>query len=437
MVGGGLTSLSTLSATALPGMSETPTHVKQQPLFRTEVIDAQRDRLVGTVVAAVPPSSRLYTGLLLAVAAIIVGFLIFGSYASRAQVRGIIAYDAGIARVYPSAPAEIRQIHVRNGDVVSAGQPLVTLSLAQGVNGVASQLEQLANQDAELARQLELAAQLGATDAQALTVQRANLSAAIASLERQRGIAAGQVALAEAAIRRAAGLARQGAASQRQVEESRSLLLSRRAEVEELRERIIAQRELLRSSEAQGAQRVLETSRSRSVLLAQRASLAEQRAELLRTDRLVLTAPIGGQVGDVSVEIGQRARPDRSLVTIVPRGSNLEVWLYATSRGVGGARPGQEVRLLFDAFPYQRYGPGRGTVTEVSQVPTEPSNLDPGLGIEEPVFRIRVRLDELAPRIPAERRTLRPGMTLSANLVLERRSLWEVLFGPIFGAGRS
>lgn len=407
---------------------------RQQPLFRPEAIDAQRDRLTGNVVAAVPPSSRLYTRLLLIVAAIIAGFLIFGSYATTAEVRGIIAYDAGIARIYPSAPAEIRQIHVRSGDTVAAGQPLVTLSLAQGMNGIASQLEQLANQDSELARQLELAAQLGTTDAQALALQRANLAAAIASLERQRQIAVSQVALSEAAIRRATGLARQGAASQRQVEESRSALLSRRADAESLRERVIAQRELLRSSEAQAAQRALETSRSRSVLLAQRAALAEQRAELLRTDRLVLTAPISGEVGDVSMEIGQRARPDRSLVTIVPSGSNLEVWLYATSRAVGGARPGQEVRLLFDAFPYQRFGPGRGTVTEVSRVPTEPSNLDPGLGIEEPVFRIRVRLDELAPRIPAERRALRPGMTLSANLVLERRSLWQVLFGPISGA---
>ena len=123
-----------------------------------------------------------------------------------------------------------------------------------------------------------------------------------------------------------------------------------------------------------------------------------------------------------------------SLVTIVPHGSKLEVWLYATSRGVGGARPGQEVRLPFDAFPYQRYGPGRGTVTEVSQVPTEPANLDPGLGIEEPVFRVRVRIDELAPRIPTDRRALRPGMTLHANLVLERRSLWQVLSGSVFGS---
>jgi membrane fusion protein len=73
-------------------------------------------------------------------------------------------------------------------------------------------------------------------------------------------------------------------------------------------------------------------------------------------------------------------------------------------------------------------------VTEVSRVPTEPANLDPGLGIEEPVFRIRVRIDELPPRLPAARRNLRPGMTLGANLVLETRSLWQVLFGPIMGS---
>ena len=148
----------------------------------------------------------------------------------------------------------------------------------------------------------------------------------------------------------------------------------------------------------------------------------------------MLTAPISGEVGDVSVEVGQRARPDQSLVTIVPRGSRLEVWLYAPSRAVGFARAGQQVRLFFDAFPYQKDGAGRGTVTAVSRVPTEPTNLDTNLGIEEPVFRIRVRIDEIAPQVAADQRAMRPGMTLNANLVLERRSLLEVLFGPISAA---
>jgi membrane fusion protein len=406
------------------------------PLFRMEVIEAGRERLAGTVVAASPPSSRLYTALLLCVAAIVVAILTFGSYATSARVRGIVAYDAGIARVYPSTTAEIRQIHVREGQYVAAGAPLVTLSLAQGVNGMSMQLSQLANQDAELARQVELADQIGSAEGRSLAQQRQSLSAAVASLESQHRIAGGQILLAEAATRRAADLARQGAGTQRQVEDSRSALLARRGDAESLNERLIGQREALRAVEAQLAQRALETSRSRSVLLAQRASLAQQQAELARTDSLVLTAPISGQVGDVSTEVGQHARPDRSLVTIVPRGSQLEVWLYAPSRAVGFARPGQQVRLLFDAFPYQKYGAGRGTVTAVSRVPTEPTNLDTNLGIDEPVFRLRVRIDEMAPHIPVDQRAMRPGMTLTANLVLERRSLWEVLFNPFLGALR-
>jgi membrane fusion protein len=398
-------------------------------LFRQEVIEAGRDRLAGTVVAATPPRGRLYVALILVVAAIFVAFLVLGRYASSAQVRGVVAFDAGIARVYPSAQGEVRAIHVRTGMRVAAGAPLVTLALAQGAGGVGGQLSEVAVQDAELARQEQLAAMLGSSETQALQAQRSNLSAGIASLERQRTIAGGQIRLAEAAARRSVQLAREGAGTQRQVEDGRAALLARRSELESLTERLIAQRDALSQVEARIAQRSIEADRSRSEIAARRAALAEQGAALKRTDRLVLTAPVAGEVGDVATEIGLRARPDASLVTIVPEGSRLEVWLYAPSRAVGFVRPGQQVRLNFDAFPYQRFGVGRGTVTAVSRVPVEASAIDSDLGITEPVFRIRVRLDRMPPRA-AEDRLLRPGMTLSANLVLERRSFWEILFNP-------
>jgi membrane fusion protein len=101
------------------------------------------------------------------------------------------------------------------------------------------------------------------------------------------------------------------------VEESRAEALARRTEVESIGERIISQREALRAIAAQIAQSGLQASRSRSEVGAQRAGLAEQRAALLRTDRLTLTAPVAGEVGDISAQIGQRARPEASLVTIV------------------------------------------------------------------------------------------------------------------------
>ena len=313
------------------------------------------------------------------------------------------------------------------GQVITAGTPLVTLSIAQGRNGVAAQLSEIANQDAELAGQVELAGEIGTAEERRLAQQRESLVAAIASLERQRGIAADKSARRGGdtscgpACQAGGGTSTPGGGQP-------SNLLARRAEVEAFTERLIAQREALRAAEAQLPQRSLETNRTRSILIAQRAALAEQRAELMRTDRLVLTAPIDGEVGDVSVEVGQRARIDRSLVTIVPRGSRLEVWLYAPSRAVGFARPGQQVRLFFDAFPYQKYGAGRGTITAVSRVPRSRP-------ISTPTSASRSRSSGFGSGLMngpgGSGRSARDaaGNDPQRHLVQEQRSLWQVLFG--------
>ena len=408
-----------------------------KPLFRDEVIEARRDRLMGTVVAATPPNSRLYAWLLMLFALALVAILAFGTFATRAQVKGVVAYDSGIARVYPNAFAEIQQVHVRPGVEVVPGDPLVTVSLAQGRDAIGRQLSELARQDAELGRQQGLVSSLGATQASALRQQKGSLAAAVASLERQRSLASGQIGLADAAVERAARLAAEGAGTQRQVEDMRAQALARRAEVESITERIISQRETLQAIDAQIIQRTIEASRGGSEVAAQRAALAEQRAALLRTDRLTLAAPVAGEVGDIVAEVGQRARPDSSLVTIVPAGSRLEVWLYAPSRAIGFVREGQEVRLLFDAFPYQKYGVGRGRVTAVSRVPVEAAAIDPTLEIREPVFRVRVAIQRMPREVLSSRGRLRPGMTLTADLVLERRRLWEVIFNPVAAALRA
>ena len=72
----------------------------------------------------------------------------------------------------------------------------------------------------------------------------------------------------------------------------------------------------------------------------------------------------------------------------------------------------------------------------VSDVPIDPTTLDQGLGITEPVFRIRVAIDGGGLTGPAAQRPLRPGMTLSASLLGERRRLWEVFFDPVLRAIR-
>ena len=405
-----------------------------QPLFRQEAIDAKRDRLTGTVVAATPPRAGLYAALLGGGFFILLLVVIFGQFASRAAVTGVVAYDRGIARLYPSAVAEVRAVHVREGQMVSAGQPLVTIAISPGRDaegeGVAAQMAQIARRDRELQRQQDLTGSLGDGDTAGLVAQAANQKATIGSLERQRDIAAAQVKIAQSDAARANRLVRESAATRRQAEEAAAGVLTRRAEVESLGERILAQREALRATEVQIAQRRITTEQTVSQLTAERAELAAARSALLRLDRLELTAPVAGRVSDLIAEVGQRARPDASLVTVVPEGSNLEAWLYTPTRAAGFVAPGQEVRLLFDAFPFQKYGAGMGVVNEVSRVPTDPGAIDPGLKIDQPVFRVRIRVTRGVTGVDGQPLPLRPGMTLNANLVLERRPLVGGAAGP-------
>ena len=411
-------------------------------LFRSEVIEARRDRLSGSVVAALPPRSGLYALIAAAAAIAFLAFALFGALTSRTRVIGVVTYNRGFARVYPPQIATIRAIHVREGDTVAAGAPLVTLSLAQGRdatgNGLDGQLAEIARQDDELARQQALARQQGGSDSHWLDHQHASLVAIIESLGRQSELATQQARLADTEAARLGRLARAGAASKRQAEEARAIAISRHAERESLSEKLLGQQQALHAVEGQIEQRRLATRQSLSQIEGQRASLAAQRSAVMRQDQLVLTAPVAGRVTDLVNELGQRARPDAALVTVVPEGSTIEAHLYTPTRAAGFVHVGEKVRLMFDAFPFQKYGAGEGVVTDVSRVPADPGTIEPGLKIDEPVFRIRVRIDRAVAQ-PAARDhlRLRPGMTLAANLVLQRRAIWEVFLDPLLRAIRA
>lgn len=411
-------------------------------LFRQEAIEAGRHKLTGTVIAAVPPSSRLYTGIILAVVVAMIAFLSFGSFAKKAQVRGAVTYSVNAASVVAPRSGKIIELNVREGQRVEKGAVIATLQIAQGRDaggeGIASQLAEIDAQYRELERQKGLSATLGQTEVGSLRTQQSGLTQSLASLERQKTLVVSQIKLLEDKYQRSVRLAKQGASTKQEVEDMQADVLGRKLDLEAINERLIAQRESLRTVEAQIAARAIGTDQSGSEIVQRMAALAEERARLMREDKLQLTAPMAGLVGDLSARVGVNVRDADIVATVIPEQSELEVELFAPTSAVGFVKAGQEVRLMFDAFPYQKYGTGSGTVTWVSEVPAEvPASLAAAGPAAEPMFRVRVRLDpdEQRRRVFAER--LRAGMTLSANLILENRSLWSVIFDPVLRAIRS
>jgi membrane fusion protein len=150
----------------------------------------------------------------------------------------------------------------------------------------------------------------------------------------------------------------------------------------------------------------------------------------------VIAAPISGRVTAVQTAPGRIVDGSAPLMTIIPDGSALHAEVYAPTRAVGFVSPGQEVRLLYDAFPYQRFGSFAGRVTGVSRTVLDPREIAAPVAAEEPVYRIEVALDRQAVDAFNQRLALQPGMTLSANLVLDRRSFAGWLFQPLTAVTR-
>ena len=410
-------------------------------LFRQESIDTGRHRLTGTVVAAVPPTSRLYTALAFGIVLLIALVLTFGNYARRVQVRGIVSYSAGIAGVSPPSDGRVERLFVKEGQTVARGTPLVLITLSQGQDaggeGIDSQLAELDRQYAELQKQKSLAGGLTSSEKSSLSAQRISAGESIGSLIRQQSLLAKQIKLNEAQHQRAARLMKQGAGTKQETEEREAAILSSKLSYETLSERIIGKREELKTLQTQSASRAISGFQSESQIMERMAAIARERASLMRQGKLTLVAPIDGIVGDIAGRVGQQISGTTTVISVIPGNSQLEAQLYAPSSAVGFVKPGQAVRLMLDAFPFQKYGTSRGTVTWISTVPTEPVGLPTPQSSSEPVFRIRVALDPGEQGRINAKGNLRTGMTLSANLILEDRSLWQVFLEPIFKAVRA
>lgn len=167
------------------------------------------------------------------------------------------------------------------------------------------------------------------------------------------------------------------------------------------------------------------------------ASLDQRSTEATRRGQVVLVAPIAARVANVRVEPGAAVKAGTLVADLLPADSDLRAELFAPSRAIGFLKPGDEVRLRYDAFPYQKFGVGRGRVISVSRTAVDARELPMGLSAQGPVYRVMVSLDQGLPGLTGEPPALRAGMTLQADLVLEDRCVVEYLFSPMLGLARN
>jgi membrane fusion protein len=164
-------------------------------------------------------------------------------------------------------------------------------------------------------------------------------------------------------------------------------------------------------------------------------STVEQRiAELNGKQAYIVRAPIAGRISLLQVSAGQPADPQRLAMEILPSGSPLEAALFIPTRAIGFVEVGQKVRILYDAFPYQRFGTYEGKITKVSQTVLMKADTVAPIELKEPAYTATVALDR--PDVDAHGRkvALQPDMLLRADIILETRTLADWLLTPLLRA---
>lgn len=407
----------------------------QQPLFRPEVAEARKQRLHGEIVLTQPVRAHALVLLLVAIVAIMAAWVVLGKYTRTENARGILVTDQASAKVIAIRPGQVTALLVKEGDLVRPGQRLASIQVEQtgesGGSAIGESLTAIEAQRGLAEQQVRLAGQRAASE-------RGRLAATLAGLAQQRTDLSAQidlqrevVASAQETFDRIGTIVEKGFVSRVEFERRRQAMLAARQQLAQLTQQLNA----LASQESRTA---AELSRvgvdAGSEIASARSSaqtLAGQRAQLTAERAYTITAPIAGRVAALQTAAGRTVDASMPLMVIVPEGSTLHADIYAPTRAIGFVRSGQEVRLLYDAFPYQRFGSFTGRITRVSRTVIDPRELGVPLKIEEAVYRIEVapeaqHVDAFGDRLP-----LQPGMALTANIILDRRSFGDWLLQPL------
>lgn len=411
----------------------------RRQLFRQEVIEFQQaNRQWGRVVPLQPMPTRLMVWFVTACSFAVVTFLFFAQYARKETVTGYLTPASGTARVFANQPGTISAVHVEQGERVAEGQPLFTVTLSQiaasGGDVNATILAAIERQKASLNRQMAAEERRAQAEENRLRAQMRGLQEEIGHIAAQVVQQRQRIQVAERIVNMAAQLLPRGATSELEYRRREEALLEQRLSLISL-----GQQQAQRQASLEDVRYTLEqlpvATADRIQALRNEFVANEQReAEVEGRRAYVVRAPVGGRIASLQARVGEPAETKQAKVQIVPGESTLQAELFIPARAIGFVEPGQQVRILYDAFPYQHFGTYRGTIARVSQAMMAGADVVGPVTLPGPAYRAVVELERPDIQAYGRRVTLQPDMLLRADIILERRTLVDWILDPLRSA---
>jgi HlyD family secretion protein len=409
------------------------------------------------------PRLVLY-GVLLMIAAILT-WAYFGKLDIVAVSQGKLVPESFLKIVQPAEAGIVREILVAEGAVVSAGQVLVRMdtSLSDAdVRGLQAELArkrlQLRRIDSELAgsrlvRRPDDPPELGAHVEAQLAARRQNYLDQLGAEQAVRARAQHDLGSAleiEAKLKQTTPIFREQENAWDQLAREgfagRLLVLDRQRSRIEAEQELKAQSRSIESLKAtidQAQKRIAQIQSSYRQQLHDERAEAQAQYDKLRQEwdkqqhrhaLLDLKAPYAGIVKDLATHTaGTVLAPGTVVLTLVPQNEPLLAEVWIGSADAGFVHAGQKARVKLATYPFQKYGMVGGIVRQVGADAQD--RTAPGEAARKPpselAYRALIDLEADHLALGGARFKLVPGMLLTAEVHIGRRSVLEYLLSPV------
>lgn len=408
-----------------------------RPLYRQAALAAHRPRWMGDILLIQPVSYKVYTLTAVVLALCLVLILTLGSYTRRTTVTGMLVPDTGMVRVTSPQAGVLSERLVQEGQRVQQGDVLFRISAERqlGSGGLEAQFtQQLRYRNQLLQEEITKIKRIKQEDLSAKRQTASNLRQELERLKQAEEMQKNRLRLATLGEKRYYELSKDELVSKDQYEQRMAERLDQSSRVSSLeRDTVRVKRELdtLLKDEVsvslkfdnQISQMEREIASNQQDLL---MSEGRQSFQVVATESGVATAPL--------VSVGQSIESGKLLLSLVPEGSTLIAHLYAPTRSTGFVKPGMDVRLRLQSYPYQKFGQVSGKVLNISRTSLLPAELNLGQSSQnqEPLYVIAVAIEKQAVLAYGEQQPLQAGMLLEADLMSEERKLYEWALEPLF-----
>ncbi len=414
------------------------------PLFRRTAVEAQRTSILGEIVLIRPIPLAVLTTAALCLATALVALFAFGSYTRRTTVGGVVVPDTGLVKIYARQPGIVRRKIVAEGRHVTRGMVLYTVSTdlqsaAHGRTQVAL-IDQARQRRQSLIQEIDKTRLLQQDERRTQQAKLASLRDVLARLDAQLANQRERAAMAADGVARYRRLLDQDYISTDQLQQREADQLDQQSQV------LALQRE--RASIAQSLQ---ETANNLSGLaLKQQNQLSQIDRRVIDVDQtlvesearreLAVTAPESGTATAVIAEPGQTIDVNQPVASIIPDGAHWVANLFVPSASVGFVHLGDRVRIRYRAFPYQKFGQYGARVSAIARTALSPAELatsgmpapTAATGEASEFYRVSVALDAQTVTAYGKPAKLEAGMALQADILQERRRLYEWVLEPLY-----